>query len=236
MEPEKNTGRLRDINTYFRKAFRFFDLKNERLTPVVFIVMLFAGFSSAFLPDSSTGPGLELWLYNIISLLMMYLASAVYLSAYIRELKGEEYSLGACSRLVLRYVLKVVLASAAYIAAIFSGFVLLFIPGLIIYIMFIFHLCFIIDRKKRVMEAFGASKKLTDGKKMGIFVTVLVFNLVLVLPFSIIMMLADSYNNDLIFVFVISFVGVIINLMQQRLIALMYVDLEYGVEHFEQNG
>ena len=41
MEQNRMPGRLKDIRSYILRALKFFDLKNESLTPVIFCIILF---------------------------------------------------------------------------------------------------------------------------------------------------------------------------------------------------
>lgn len=226
MEPGKQFRNLSDIGTYLKKALKFYDLKNERLTPVIFTVILFTGFSGVFIPDS-----INLFVYgfyNVISIAIMYLASAIYLLVYIKELKGEEYSFNDCLKRVFYNVAKIVLASIMYMAVTLTGFFLLFVPGIVLSLMFLFNTCYIVDKNNGIVEAFNASKRLTDGRKLEVFGIVAVFYILVILPFSMFVMIAASSNNNIIFAFVLSFAATIINLMHQRLTALIYIDLEYG--------
>ncbi len=71
------------------------------------------------------------------------------------------------------------------------------------------------------------SKGLTDGRKIQIFTVILGFNLIMMLPFSVAIM---SGATGLVINFIISFFATIIGIMQQRLTAVMYMDLEYGTD------
>ena len=66
---------------------------------------------------------------------------------------------------------------------------------------------------------------------MEVFSTFVVFNLILFIPLIIIVFTASSTANTLIFNFVISFITTILTIMQQRLIAMLYVDMEYGFNY-----
>jgi hypothetical protein len=123
--------------------------------------------------------------------------------------------------------IRIVTASVVYIFAVLAGSLLLIIPGFIIFTMFVFYICYIIDKRCRVFEAFSMSKGLTDGRKIQIFTVILGFNLIMMLPFSVAIM---SGATGLVINFIISFFATIIGIMQQRLTAVMYMDLEYGTD------
>ena len=229
MKLGKGPGSLRDFRFYIITSLKFFELKDEYLTPIIFTISLLISFSSAFLPvdfDITAPAGI---FYNILTTVIMYLITSIYLSAYIRELKNEEYNLGICTKLVLKRIFKILVALIIYILSIAMGAVLLVVPGIILYLMFIFNACLIIDTNEPLIASFTLSKRLTDGKKTYIFSLMLLFNLLLFMPVSFTFLAAMSSNSNLIFNFITSFVSVIVNIMQQRMIALMYVDLRYGI-------
>ena len=223
---------LRDFRYYIIKSLKFFNLKDERLTPVLFTISLIVSFSSTLLPIDSSITSTSGIVYNIITFIIMYLTSSVYLIAYIKELKNEEYNLGICTKLVITKIHKVLIATIIYILVIAMGSILLIVPGIILYLMFIFSSCIILDSNESVINSFTLSKRITDGKKINIFSLILLFNFLLFVPISFVFLLALSSNSGLIFSFVISFVSAIVNIMQQRMIALMYIDLKYGVNRF----
>lgn len=225
MEPEKKLGELRDFRFYISKALKFFDLKDEKLTPIIFTILLIVNFAGAFLPEEIILNYTANITYTLITVAIMYIVSSTYLIAYIKELRGQEYDLGTCAKLVGTKSYKILFASMIYFTAIAIGSFLLIIPGLIIYIMFLFHNCYILDRNESIKNAFISSKEITNTRKMSIFSIIILFNLVLFIPVLFIMIPVMSSNNGLVFSFVISFVSTIINLMQQRLTALMYIDL-----------
>jgi len=226
MEPGKDMKNLKDMGTYIKKSLKFFDLKDETLTRLIFTIILLTGFVGMFIPE---GASHTIYLiYDVLSLVIIYLSSAVYLLAYIKELKDEKCGLMDCVKAVGYNAARIIIASVLYGMAVFAGTVLLIVPGVVIYLMFLFNTCYIVDKNKGVMEAFKSSKSLTDGRKLEIFGVVLVFNLLLFLLLFIIMAVSFSYGNNMVAVFVIMFAGTIVNLMKQRLAALLYMDLEYG--------
>ena len=227
MEDNRKPGRLKNIGAYMPRAVKFYGLKNEILTPVVFIISLGAFFLSAFIPVPYDKLDLKSIAVNFLLTMLVNLASTIYLSAYIRELKGEEYSMPGCVNLVLRNILNIIMASVVYSIAIVAGVIAFIIPGIIFSIMFIFNTCYILDQGKGPFEALGASRRLTGGCKWEIFSIMLVYGLLLALPLVTIMVASNSSDNTLVQAFVPAFIFSIVNIMQVRLIALLYVDLEY---------
>lgn len=222
--------RLRNMKYYIINALKFYDMKNENLPPVVFVIILFTGFSGTILSDLlAKSLPLEI-LYNIISFVVLNMASAVYLKAYLNELRGEVCTLKDCAIHVLGKFYKIVLAYLAFFIIIAIGLFLLVIPGIVFCFMFLFNTCYIVDKNFGVMEAFNTSRNLTNGVKMELFALYVVFSLVLYFPLLIVLVIALYTATDLIFSFILSFISTIIAIMRQRLIAMVFKDLEYGVK------
>ncbi|HOJ09852.1 MAG TPA: hypothetical protein PK733_04585 [Clostridiales bacterium] len=230
MEPNKKPSNLRMAKYYLINALKFYEMKNERITPVLFVIILFTGFASTLISEKTANDIYLSAMYNIASVFILYLASVVYLYSYMTELRGGECSLKQCLGQVFRKLSKILAAYIAFIAIILTGFFLLIIPGVIFYLMFMFNICYLLDKDIRVTDAFNASKNLTARRKMEIFAIFIVFNLTLLLPIFFIIILASVYGNNLILSFVVTFLSSILTLMQQRLIALLYFDLEYGTK------
>jgi hypothetical protein len=185
--------------------------------------MVFIGFISSLPVPSRINT--QFILVTVLSGAMIHLTSAVYLAAYIKELKGMEYDIRKCVLLVLGKAFNIVGAFILYLLAAVVGSIFFLVPGIIIYLMFMFNTCYIVDLGEGITGAFTASKNLTRGYKKQLFVISLVFILVTYIPYFI---LASVFSaNNITLSFVSAFLGAIINLMQQRLIALLYMDLEY---------
>jgi hypothetical protein len=236
MQPENMPQGLGNAGTYIKKALKFYDINNEHITPVIFIIMLIAGFSGAFLPESMNSFDKVYIIYNIIAVIIVYTASSTYLYAYIRDLKGESYTAGSCIYNVLKLLPKLIAASVILALLTALGLILLIVPGIIIYLLFIFNTCFILDKGTSILPAFKFSSNVTAGRKTQIFTILLLFNIILFVPLFIIITIALSSEKPLVFSFVTSFVSAVANLMQQRIIALMYRDIVYGIGYKKITG
>jgi len=236
MQNEK-PGKLRNLNLYMTKALKFYDLKNENLSRFIFLVILVVNFLGIFVPENVY---LDI-IFNLIRVAIIILASAAYLTVYIRELKGQTCGMRECFRITGKNALKILAASISFIIAAIATFgvslsvealavaiSMLGIPLLVIYLMFIFNVCYVVDLGKGVAESYAASKRITYGYKRAIFFVILLFNFIVAIPLSFLMIIGMTTNNDLVFVFVVSFATSVISIMQNRLTALLYIDLEYG--------
>lgn len=235
--------KLKGLREYLAKTLKFYELKNERLTRVIFLIILAISFSSALVPEESS----LVIPINLVGITLVFLASAVYLAAFLKDMKGEEYNISTCFRLIINNLFKIIVSSFTFIGTFFITLgiivdpmftsilvLILSIPLIVIYIMFLFNTCFIIDKQKGVVESFQDSRRVTSGFKRQIFLKLLGFNFFVGLPAALILVSATASGNILAANFVVSFVAAILNIMQQRLTALIYMDLEYGEHDVEK--
>lgn len=254
MDNNSSPYKLGSLRSYFSRAFKFYELKNEGLTRFIFVIILFLSFGGAFIPDNKV----YLIILNLLSITVIHFASTVYLTAYIKDIKNEEYDKKDCFYLAARNFPKIMLSSLTYLATVIVSLAIIFIPasaldtmltsfipgvflylivvlGIFLYLMFIFNICYIVDKGCGLIKAFKMSRKITKGYKRGIFGILFIFNTTLMLPMFIVLSIAASTGNELVTVFVLSFISAIVNLIQQRLIAVMYRDLEYFKEEEIKN-
>lgn len=228
MQFEQKPDRLGGIGRYFMKAVRFYDLKDDNLTRIVFVIMLSGSLISFFLPNADKIDPINIAISLVISFIVN-LALSLYLFAFLKELKGQLYTMRDGLKFIAKKSATLTVAFAIYyFSTIAATIFLLIIPGLILYIMFMFYQCYIIDKDKGVFDAFRESRKLTRGYRWRLFSTIISFNLVLLLPTLIIVSAVNASGNKLVQVFILYFMLNLINLMLQRLTAMMYRDLEYG--------
>jgi len=161
---------------------------------------------------------------NMLINILIYLVSVVYLIAFIKELRNEQYTPSECLKTAFRNSFKILLGFMVYVLLIGFGALLFIIPGIIIYTMFLFHTCYIVDKECSIVQAFKGSRYSSKGSRMQIFGIIAFMNILLFMLQSVI----GTSSNMVIYAFVSSFAATIFNLAYQRMIALMYVDLEYG--------
>ncbi|HHV96473.1 MAG TPA: hypothetical protein GXX37_08405 [Clostridiaceae bacterium] len=232
MDYNKRPSSLRLARYYLINALKFYEMKNERLTPIIFVILLFTGLIGGFITEAAAIAD-NVFAYivvNIIVIFILNIASTVYLHSYITEIKGGVASLRESLRHILNNFIKIIFAHLTFVAIIIIGLLLLVIPAIIFNYMFMFYICYLVDKDMRIKDALNASKNITTGKRFEIFVIYVLFNLIIFLPYLIAVMMASFSGNNLIVSFVLTFFSSVIVVMQQRLTALIYYDLEYGGE------
>jgi len=220
--------KIKNSSYYIIKALKFYEMKNDKLAKVVFLAILGGSLISMFIPG--TQDTINIWYIALNSVLALFvnLASFLYLMAYLRDIKGESYTGKELVSKLLAKAIPLVIGSILYLAGSVIGAILFVVPGLVFNTMFILYPCYVIDKNKPVISSFSASSRATYGYKWRIFSIIVSFALILFLPTLIIFSFASSTGNDLVFYFVFYFISTITSLMQQRLVALLYMSLEYG--------
>ena len=179
---------------------------------------------------------------SIITNFLVGIFTSIFLITCIKELKGEEFTLKNGFRLLANKFFKIAISSLLFSLAYNILKIFFVIPGFIYYTIYIFYMCYALDLKKRVAGAFEASKEITKGHRMEIFSVVILFkiiafisvNFVTLFILSFITSILSATNNNLVEIFVSAFMSSIIYLMEIKLVALIYFDIEYGWKPVEK--
>lgn len=232
----RKSGKLKDIKYYLPRTFKFYNLGNAYITPTVFTIILLVFFLLGVFaePDAQ----LNLWIIAlyVFSAVVIKLTVSLYLAAWIKELKGEAYTLRSCLADIFKKSYKIIIASfictaastLLVAAAILTKLFIIAVPGLILYIMLIFTTCCILDNGMGIKSAIRASTDITYNYKWKIFIIIFVFSIIMFLGMYLMLGFFSTSESILIYTFVQYFLLSIYNLMNEKLIALMYNDLEYG--------
>lgn len=235
-----NINRRIPFLRYFPKSVKFYELRNEKISAFIFVILLLINFctslllsrlsvgvsidSSQVLPDDITAMFamlVKIGSLSVLSTLLMTIFSSFYVYAFIRDLRGIPYTLKDCLSYTGARLFPIIVLSVIISLAVSIGSMLLVIPGIILYIMFIFSVQFMLDQNKGIFSALKASVNLTKGFKMGIFNAVLLINLlILIFP-------TFAESGKLVVPFVSAFISTIFNIVFQRFVTLIYYDLEY---------
>jgi len=237
-----NRNRSVPFFRYFPRAIKFYGLKIEKIAALVFIILLAINlgtslFSTQIFKNLSLSTSgiladdlakmmdfyLRVMVISLFSFLISNIVSAFYVYAYVRDLRGVPYTFGECIKSVMGKLIRIFMISIITALAITFGTMAFIIPGIVLYIMFIFAVQFMVDQDRTIFNSLKASINLTSGYKAGIFTAVLMLNLITMLVPSFV----EAGNGILVFSFVSAFITTIFSLIYQRFITLMYFDLEY---------
>ncbi len=181
---------------------------------------------------------------SFFSNIIINLIASIYLAAYIGELKGGVCPVSKIPGINVRNIARIFIAHiiiygiipiAAYLMRsenlmmiVSIGFSLMIIPFVIVYIIVFFNNCFILDGNKGVIASFKLSAALSRGHRLEILSVVLIFKFIT----SILLFFASSFfatsEGGLVQNFAVSFASALFALMEMRIVALMYFDLQYG--------
>ncbi len=260
MEINQKPKLLRSLGYYILKAFAFYKLKNETIAPLVFIIILASNFINSmvitYTPDSidagdmgSTFTGLLMnsFVMNLLTSTIL----ALYFVAYIKELKGEMCTSKECFLITAKRFFKFIVATILFnvplpLSALLTNYpptveyvmylgFLLIVPGIVLYLMFFLNTGYVLDGDTGIIQAFKSSKNATDGQKGPIFGVILSYNLLVVLFYGIVSTFVAE-SGELMQAFVISFISTVFAITKIRLLALIYKDMEYGVEYGVEHG
>lgn len=181
----------------------------------------------SFLSDMYAFYGTNL-LINFVRDTALGIVSAMFLFAFIKELKAETYTLKSSLVIVLKKTPVIIFASIVFTLGYTLGLQFLIIPGAIVYCVFLFNLCFVLDGDQGLISAFQSSMILTKGNRMQLFSILFFFKLSTFLLLSFLVSLFNSSNNNLLIMIVNAFLSAVVYLMETKLLASMYVDLVYG--------
>ena len=179
---------------------------------------------------------------SIITNFFVGIITSIFLITCIKELKGEIFTLKNGFKLLANKFFKIAIASLLFSLAYNILKVFFVIPGFIYYSIYLFYMCYALDLKKRIAGAFEASKEITKGHRMEIFSVIILFKIIAYISVNFISLFLLSFitsilsatNNNLVEIFVSAFMSAIIYLMEIKLVALIYYDIEYGWKPIEE--
>jgi hypothetical protein len=180
-----------------------------------------------------------------ITNIIVNLAASGYMYAYIRELRDRIYTLRECITTTVKNSIKITFAYLIASIYIPAYVVSLKLPGVwffvamgillltavlffFIYLIFIFSNNYIQDKNSSLPDSLKASSKLAKGHKIEIFSVILIVKFISLMLMFFTLSFVSSPGNGLIQMFVESFLGAIISLVNVRVVTLMYFDLEYS--------
>jgi len=226
MSNEPNQDKIKDIRFYIPEAFRFYAIKNEYLTPILFVITLIVLFAFEYIPFPEALSHYD-GVFIFIRLIMANMCYLIYLSAYIKDLKGEKYTLKQMMFPGWKKVVSLFAISIVNVVLFTTSITIYFLlPAVLLYLTVIFCPCYILDKNNNIFESIIASKNVTIGYKMRLLALIAKFLFPVTILLLLTLMVAGSSNKVLIFPFVLSFAYSISMLMFQRIIALLY----YGFE------
>lgn len=150
---------------------------------------------------------------------------SVYMYSYIAELRGRVTGIAVSFKGAFKHFGRLIVYNILFGLLVAMGLIFFIIPGIIAYIIFIFGLCYILDLKLNVADAFTASSDITRKHKVQIASVFIGFYLMFELPIALLIS-----GSSLGSAYLAAFFSTFASLVLQRLITQLYMDLEYRKE------
>ncbi len=160
---------------------------------------------------------------SLIVKLVSNIFYSVYMYSFIAEKTGRDSSFKASFKRVFKYLFRLILLNICFGVTVGVGLSFFILPGIFLYIMFVFSFCYVLDLRSLVFDSMNNSYELTVGRKKSIFTVLFGYFVLIKLP-QVIFLAGGSFGSACI----ASFFSIIGSLILQRFIVLIYLDLEYG--------
>lgn len=152
---------------------------------LAFVIGAIPGFLTTYLmqqvqPEMLAQQGVGIGFYALTLLSMILgivigaLTQAALTRATVAESEGRKASLGECLAAGFAVLLPLIGLSILLAIGVALGFVLLVVPGVILYLMWSVAVPALVEERRGVFGSFGRSRELTDGAKWKIFGIMLV--------------------------------------------------------------
>ncbi len=251
-----NSSGVKRFFEYLPVCIKFHKLKNEGLARLIFVLVLFCQMAGSYIQhkilnqissedfdllmsaltsvttaqqgnaaEKVISPALLVLGVTLIIKLITNLFLSVYMYSYISELRGKATGILSGFKGAFKHLGRLIIYNILFGLLVVMGLMFFIIPGIIAYIVFIFGFCYILDLKLNVADAFTASSDITRNKKVQIASVFIGFYLVFELPIALVIS-----GSTLGSAYLASFFSTIAGLILQRLIAQLYMDLEYKSE------
>lgn len=171
----------------------------------------------------------------VVGLVISALTQAALTRATVAESEGRKASFGESIAAGMAVLLPLVGLSILLAIGVATGFMLLIVPGIILYCMWVVAVPALVEERRGVFGSFGRSRDLTDGAKWKVFGILLVVLVVYWLASAVsgmFMMSSMDLTNPQAafqmptgFIIVSLIVGTLINLFWGLVQASLYVEL-----------
>jgi hypothetical protein len=115
------------------------------------------------------------WLSLLLSLVLVALMYSGSIHGYLRAARGSEVSPGECFSVGLAKVLPMLALTLLWGIAIFFGFMLIIVPGVILITLWVAIMPALVGEGCGIIESFGRSRELTRGSRWSVFAVLLIF-------------------------------------------------------------
>lgn len=178
-----------------------------------------AGGSATFLVPSYA-------VSSIVSMILGYLLQAAIVRSSILDLSGRDPEIGASLVEALQLILPIVGVVILSGILVGIGFMLLIVPGIIVYIMLIVAVPALVEERQGVIASMKRSRALTAGSRGRIFLLLLLFLVVYFIVAAVIgIFIGVTATNPIIYALGQALLAALVSLIVAAMLASLYVEL-----------
>lgn len=166
--------------------------------------LLFNGlFLASAMPGATQDPSqidptqfnwMPIVLGGLVSMFVTTLTQATLIYGTFQDLRGQKASIGTCIARGLSSIVPVLVGSILLSLAVSIGFIFIFVPGLILLIMWWVYVPAIVVEGKGIIGAFGRSRELTRGRRWHILGILILIGIVM---FGVSWVIGNALLTDL---------------------------------------
>jgi len=175
-------------------------------------------------PGMAAGAGFS---YLVLVLVSVVLQGAL-IVATANDLSGRPVDFGGCAEQALKKLLPLIGMAIVIGFGVMIGLLLLIIPGIILYLMWMIAVPVMVVEDRGVFESLSRSAELTKGSRLWLFLLIivfLVFSVIIAIPFGLLSVLGSTLTPV---------VNALVSALNAAIgaagIASVYIDLRVGKE------
>lgn len=166
------------------------------------------------------------WLGLVVSLITGFLLQASIVRAAIKDLRGDPVDLQSNLMVALELLLPMIGLAILVFLATAVGFLLLVVPGIIVYIMLIVSVPVLVEERRGILGSMRRSMELTKGSRWHIFLLGVIILIISLVLGAILGAVVGLVSGSLLVVGILSAVAsAVTSLISAALLASLYVEL-----------
>ena len=178
----ESVGGTFDIGRVARRTFEViganFALFTAAAVGLVGVPSLIAILGQSSMATTPSGSGALLWVVGLVlSFIGTYMLQGAIVHVSINTLNGRKTSAGDAISVGAKLFLPLLCLAILMGFGLAIGFILLIVPGIILYVLWVVVAPVLVAEKRRVMQTFQRSRDLTRGHRWSIFALLVVYGI-----------------------------------------------------------
>ncbi len=216
--------------------------------PGVLTTVMFTSLRAEALTDGSLGPDAMYGFYALtlvswaLNLAIFALTLAGLTRVTVAYAEGDRATFGESLMAGLAVLVPLIVLAILFAIGVMIGFVLLVVPGAILYVMWSVAVPALVQERRGIMGAFGRSRQLTKGARWRVFAVVLIMLVIYYLVSALAGLFAlasgdlqamsgnGAFDLPMSFIIVSIVVGTLVNALWATVQASLYVELRHWKE------